>query len=46
MMVKVPGKSICKSFSLMGAGTGFEAGGAVKKKKIIAAAIPPIGRLM
>lgn len=42
----VPRGSICSSFSLRGASTGLAAEGVWKKKRIIAALRPPMGRLM
>jgi hypothetical protein len=46
MIVKVPGRSMCSNFSFKVASTGLAALGALKKKRTIAAATPPIGRLI
>jgi hypothetical protein len=46
IIVKVPGKSIWRSFSFKEAWTGTACAGVVKKKRMMAADKPPIGRLM
>lgn len=45
-MVKVPTGSIWRSFSVKDARVGFAASGALKVKKMMKAAPPPMGRLM
>ena len=46
IMMNVPGRSIWRSFSCQVAFAGLAAGGVVKRKNMIAALRPPIGRLM
>jgi hypothetical protein len=46
MRMKVPGKSICRSFSFKVASWGFAVLGVWKKRRIIPAEAPPIGRLI
>ena len=46
IIMKLPGKSSCRIFSLNVASAGLAAVGVLKVKKIMPAARPPMGRLI